>query len=1015
MASIGKITNSLNAMTNENTLALINLNLDISLLRCDAPVEFEPVGLALTSQRREEAETGQLHRTARKLGFLFHDILPSTPKLLKAYGIRASEILSRPDVNPAGTENDGPFRAFVGADCTTIWAAATSSESAIAIHLLACMLARAWEAKVAVSILVELVEARKQHIIKQIEEKKFVNAHTMVVAQQEITRAELAAWDASTRSWLRRADESMALQHRQLALIADNIQVPFTTTGTTFEKVTSSLVNCMQVLEKLMGNLPQQAGDRAVLLAISSWHLYPRLLVFQTQATNVDFGDELFFPSSGVLSLGLEYKGEEASQLTKWSLSLSHLKYYGDPVKVRSNVDTSRILFDEVWLVVLGSHLQRWGITAFNIESSVAWFKELGEALGSEAKALCEKLPWLSRLIQAASSVYDPHGDAIVDKLRLVKYGWRRAHTWLSPNSDLQVPFFGLCSRGTMRALEHDEEIEIGIEFLRSMCSKLNLEPDQYVIQYERKLNYQNQVYCEWASIVPSRCQSLALYKHARCIQIRDGNSLSTTEWNLDSLLEKRSAKIRERGEICIIQADNENGNRPPRLFKDGYNGKMVPLLTPQSSSMNQRPTTKFMLWGTSNNPVANEMLCDRLTNICWETETPQVGIEWLKKRSGKNILQYLVSYLSPASYTTILDIPSSITSRPRTSLKRKTPINDEADTRNQSSDLLPTTGYISSCFHMISGILHPLSGVHRKSLQCLVLAHTIFEHLPQATVPLRVFDRPIPEARWASDIGTFIESGRITSRAHAFACIAMFESGRFNIAPSDLEEVVAICYENSIFVAGALLSDPAENKDATIIRHIIGNIGHAGMVFLISPTEPRIRAPGYNPALVEHRPFDGTSANKFQGTSLHLSFTNWKMPLDWDETGVIDQETFLLEAVVSVQDDGKWVADVDVLVLEKNPITVMDYACQCDDTNEPFLMDVVCLDSWEELLDSPPCVGVLRAKGNWAARLAAASILTQQEKGHCILAINGQRICWKCLNGHFSYPEPHYPQFIIH
>ncbi|KAI1487062.1 hypothetical protein F5X96DRAFT_651737 [Biscogniauxia mediterranea] len=155
-----------------------------------------------------------------------------------------------------------------------------------------------------------------------------------------------------------------------------------------------------------------------------------------------------------------------------------------------------------------------------------------------------------------------------------------------------------------------------------------------------------------------------------------------------------------------------------------------------------------------------------------------------------------------------------------------------------------------------------------------------------------------------------------------------MFESGRFNITSSDLEEVVAICYENSIFVAGALLSDPAENQDATIIRHITGNIGHAGMVFLdLAHRAEDIRAPGYNPALVEHRPFDGTSANKFQGTSLRLSFTNWKMPLDWDETGVIDQETFLLEAVVSVQDDGKWVADVDVLVLEKNPVTVMDYA----------------------------------------------------------------------------------------
>ncbi|KAI5925977.1 hypothetical protein F4810DRAFT_726508 [Camillea tinctor] len=273
--------------------------------------------------------------------------------------------------------------------------------------------------------------------------------------------------------------------------------------------------------------------------------------------------------------------------------------------------------------------------------------------------------------------------------------------------------------------------------------------------------------------------------------------------------------------------------------------------------------------------------------------------------------------------------------------------------------------------------LFHWLSQAHRESLNCLEFAHTIFENLPQTSVSLCVFDRPILEGRWTRDIEAFVKSGKITSRAHAFACIAMFESGRFNIAPSDIEEVIVVCYENSIFVAGTLLSDPTEAQDFVTVRHIIGNIGHAGMVFMISPTEPRIRAPGYRPDLVDHRPFNGTSANKFQATSLHLSFTNWKMPLHWDETGMIDPETFLLEAVVSVQDDGKWVADIGVLVLEKCPITMMNFACQCDDTDEPLIMDVVCLDSWEELLDSLPCVSVLRAKGNWAARLAATSILT--------------------------------------
>lgn len=50
------------------------------------------------------------------------------------------------------------FASHLGADSTSIWAAVTSGPGAIAVHLLACMLARLFTDLEAISVWVELVE-----------------------------------------------------------------------------------------------------------------------------------------------------------------------------------------------------------------------------------------------------------------------------------------------------------------------------------------------------------------------------------------------------------------------------------------------------------------------------------------------------------------------------------------------------------------------------------------------------------------------------------------------------------------------------------------------------------------------------------------------------------------------------------------------------------------------------------------------------------------------------------------
>jgi hypothetical protein len=197
-ASIGKVGVALVSATNENTLALANITFDFSIVKVAPPAEFQGLGQSLSSKRQSEAEDGPIHTVARKLAALFGDNLPHTPGLIKAYGIRATEIAENSTANPKGTLRDGPFQEHVGADGTSIWAAATSGQGAIAMHLLACMLARIWSGPQATAIWTELVTTRKMLLQKRLEGDQF-RMEEVSAARIHLSRDQLAEWDASAR------------------------------------------------------------------------------------------------------------------------------------------------------------------------------------------------------------------------------------------------------------------------------------------------------------------------------------------------------------------------------------------------------------------------------------------------------------------------------------------------------------------------------------------------------------------------------------------------------------------------------------------------------------------------------------------------------------------------------------------------------------------------------------------------------------------------------------------------
>ena len=485
--SIGKWTNALVSGVNENNLSLANINLDFSLIRVTAPEEYLPLGQAMSLQRRQTAEEGPVHQTARRLGALFSQLAPKTPKLVKAFGQRVSEIMRTPGANPKGSTSDGPFRNFVGIDATSIWASATSGPAAIGMLLLACMLARKIDdAKVSVALWVQIISLRQAEVRKNAEiDGHFLDA-SVLASQQRILREDIAAFDASVRSWLSVADEVMIRSRKQLNIIFQNLTLPdvLDQGETPYNKIISAWTNSLTGLEALLEGRPQTISESSLLLGLSSWHLYPNLLVLSSEVKKVEFNDRLI-PKQAVVTVGLLSKPtEEDFGGFRWSVALSHLKYYGDPVRVEVN-DNTRITMRELELITLGALLSHWKIPLEKTSDAASWFCHLEEKLTGPFPW---GLPaWLLPLTRAARDYLSARGDDIAEFQALIKAGRRRS-TRILPIKDMHpTPFFNMTNPHLLRMLTFPPGREATIEYARSISHAIGLSGRKCFLMFKGK------------------------------------------------------------------------------------------------------------------------------------------------------------------------------------------------------------------------------------------------------------------------------------------------------------------------------------------------------------------------------------------------------------------------------------------------------------------------------------------------------------------------------------------------
>ena len=483
MSTLGRITNALISGVNENNISLATLNFDFSLLKFDAPKEFQPLGSALSGRRRREAEEGPHHRTARRLGVLFEDLIPSTPQLIEAFGKRISEVVQTPGVNDRGAPTHGPFEQYVGADGTTLWAAATSGIPAIGVYLLSCLLAHIWDAKEATALWVELVNQRRM----EIENSSGVSTAALFAARQEISREDLARWDNSARSWLRSADKAKTFQKTQLRLIEKNVRLPLLSDTSTYNSVINVWRQAMLGIEALLGGSHISISDGSLFLAFFAWHLFPDLIVLEPEPQHVAFRDKLFPPGVRA-TVTREAAAPNMSGGLRWSLTLSHLKYYGDPVIASNKENFTRVTFQEFKLVVLGSLFHEWRISPRENVLVSQWFLRLWDVLRSVVSfgsdKICSQFGWLELLVDAARDLLAAKGPARQAHNQLVQFGYRKAENFLNDRSMSLAPFFGLCHPWQVAALSEENSWDCGIKYLRLMAQKLGLRDDKAVICY---------------------------------------------------------------------------------------------------------------------------------------------------------------------------------------------------------------------------------------------------------------------------------------------------------------------------------------------------------------------------------------------------------------------------------------------------------------------------------------------------------------------------------------------------
>lgn len=481
-----KITAAFAAATQETTLALANLSFDLALIKVEAPKEYSGVGQHLSKKRRDAAENGDEHVIARRLGALFRQALPLTPALITAYGSRCSEISKHSAAAQKNIRSKTLFDDWVGADGTSIWAAATSGNDAIAVHLLACMLARVWSAAEATAIWEEIVEHRKAELAAT-DSFDPLGFSSLATSRIEVSRDQLSRWDASARAWISVADGVKTKEQKQLMLLMSDLSLPISGAGGVYGSVMSAWKNAMETMERLLNQVSQSIQDGAGLVGLASWHLYPDIYALEAVDKVVKFQDPLV-PPKVLVTLGAGCSSSCDDSSAHWSLPLAHLRYYGDPVPTATTlaITATRLSMLECFHVILGAVFSTWGTAADDLDGACAFIITLSNYVSSREcpPSIYSGMNWLERLSETAQTFLKSQGQEKHYYRGLIARGQRRHGEFLAPIVNHPGEMFGLGSVNHWLSMIIDTDHKIAAR--RFIAENSTESTGPYMIRYLR-------------------------------------------------------------------------------------------------------------------------------------------------------------------------------------------------------------------------------------------------------------------------------------------------------------------------------------------------------------------------------------------------------------------------------------------------------------------------------------------------------------------------------------------------
>lgn len=219
-------------------------------------------------------------------------------------------------------------------------------------------------------------------------------------------------------------------------LILGNLGLTVSSDATVYESVVKAWRAALLFMENAVLGVPQTVQSASVLLALSSWHLYPDLTVLGDTTKDVKLGDPLVTPG-GIITIGLQGPNTKNEHGISWSLPLSHLRYYGEPVQETSHLGntTSRVSMQDFLLVVFGCVTRTWTEKENDNLLCARFFIALDKALKQDF----DGIEWLRLLAGVARDYQTRTGEEKATADKLIGLGRRRCQTFLD-SSRIPLP-----------------------------------------------------------------------------------------------------------------------------------------------------------------------------------------------------------------------------------------------------------------------------------------------------------------------------------------------------------------------------------------------------------------------------------------------------------------------------------------------------------------------------------------------------------------------------------------------